>query len=247
MKSLDKSIKILDALVRSDGARVSELSDVLGMPNSTVHAHLSALKQHGLVRTDGDLNKIGLKFLHYSGSVRYDDEVFSLIEPKVTFLARETEERSQFIVEQDGQGVYLFTETIGDAAVQTDVRPGKFVGLHATAAGKAILAHLPDGRVDEIISQHGLTAYTPRTITERDALFEELSTIRDRGYAINDEERIMKQRAVGVPVLNPAGDPLGAFSVSGPAHRVDSDRLHETVSGLLLGTAEEVELNIQYR
>lgn len=247
MKSIDKTVRILDALVRTNGARVSELSDLLEMPNSTVHSHVDSLKKHGLVHAEGDINKIGLRFLHYSGSVLYNNEIYSLIEPKVAFLARETEERAQFITEQYGQGVYLFTETIGDTAVQTDVRPGKFVDLHATAAGKAILAHLPESRVEEIIVEHGLTSYTPHTITDREALMEELSTIRAQGYSINDEERINKQRAVGVPVLNTVGKPVGAFSVSGPAHRLSDDEIHDRLSGLLLGTADEVELNIQYR
>lgn len=246
MKSIDKSVRILEALAQTNGARVSELSDKLEIPTSTVHAHLSALKEHGLVRSDGDLNSIGLKCLYFSGSLLYDDDIYPLIEPKVTHLARETGERAQFICEQDGRGVYLFAKTIGDAAVKTDVRPGKFVDLHATAAGKAILAHMPEARVNEIIDCHGLISYTPQTITDRETLLEELETIRERGYAINDEERITRQRAVGAPVLNTVGEPVGAFSVSGPAHRVDNGTLRETIPNLLLGVTDEVALNIQY-
>ena len=246
MKSIDKMVKILDTLVRMDGARVSELSNHLDMPDSTVHSYLSVLKKHGFVHSDGDINRIGLKFLHYSGVLLHENDVYSLIEPKVTTLARETEERAQFITEQNGQGVYLFTDTVDEAAVQTDVRPGKFVDLHATAAGKAILAHLPVERVEDIVSQHGLTSYTKHTITNFDSLVEELTDVRDQGYAINDEERILKQRAVGVPVLDSVDRPVGALSVSGPAHRIDSQQIHENISNYLLGTADEIELNIQY-
>lgn len=240
-------VRVLDTLVKMDGARVSELSDHLDMPNSTVHSYLSALKEQGFVRSEGDINKIGFKFLYYSGHMLYDNDIYSLIEPKVTTLARETEERAQFITEQNGQGIYLFTDTVDDAAVQTDVRPGKFVDLHATAAGKAILAHLQLDRVEEIVAQNGLNSYTQHTITNFESLVEELSRIRDQGYAINDEERILKQRAVGVPVLNSFDRPVGALSVSGPAHRIDTQRIHEDIANYLLGTADEIELNIQYK
>lgn len=246
MKSIDKSVRILEALVQTNGARVSELSDRLEIPSSTVHAHLDALKEHGLVRSNGDINSIGLKCLYFSGSLLYDDDIYPLIEPKVTYLARETGERAQFISEQDGQAVYLFAKAIGDTAVKTDVRPGKFVDLHATAAGKAILAHMPEARVNEIIDYHGLTSYTAQTITDRESLFRELETVRKRGYAINDEERITKQRAVGAPVLNTVNEPVGAFSVSGPAHRINNGALREVIPNLLLGVTDEVALNIQY-
>ena len=190
---------------------------------------------------------IGLKCLYYGGSLLHDNDIYSLVEPKVEVLARETGERAQFMVEQDGQVVYLFTEAIDDAAVQTDVRPGEFVDLHSTAAGKAILAHYSEERVDEIIDNHGLESYTPHTITDRDALHRELATVREQGYAINDEERIMKQRAIGVSILDTLGQPIGGLSVSGPAHRISNDEHHEMILDLLLGITEETELNIQYQ
>lgn len=246
MKSIDKTVKILEALVETKGARVSELSELVDMPSSTVHSYLTALKKHGLVRSEGDINKIGLKFLYFSGSVLYDDSVFELIEPKVTSLADKSKERAQFITEQNGKGVYLFAKVVSDDAIKTDVRRGKFVDLHATAAGKAILAHMPKTHVEEIISQHGLPSYTPNTITNKENLFDELLNIRDRGYAINDEERITKQRAIGVPVLDSVNSPVGALSISGPAHRVNMEEIKNNLSELLLGTADEIELTIQY-
>lgn len=246
MKSLQKSVRILDALVETNGARIAELSELLDIPNSTVHSHLSALEEHGLVYSEGDVYVIGLKFLYYSGSLLYNNSVYSLIKPKVRALARETGERAQFMTEQGGEVVYVFTEATNDTAVRTDVRPGEFVAPHATAAGKAILAHYPESRVNEIIDHHGLEPCTLHTITERDAFLEELATVREQGYAINDEERILKQRAIGVPVLDPLDQPIGALSVGGPAHRVGSDEHHRLIVDLLLGTAEEIELNIQY-
>lgn len=247
MKTIDKTVRILDALTERGGARVSELGEELEMPNSTVHAHLAALKRHGFVRNDGDHYVLGLKFLHYGGAVLSENQAYDLIKPKVGMLAEETGERVQFITEQDGRGVYLYTELKSDAAVQTDVRMGKIVDLHTTAAGKAILAHLPEQRVDAIVDTYGLEAYTENTITERAELTAELESVRDRGYSLNDEERIPKQMAVGAPVLDRMGGVVGAFSVSGPAHRMREEAFQERVVNLLLGTTNEVELNLVYQ
>lgn len=247
MKTIDKTVRILDALAELGEARVSELGERLDMPNSTVHAHLATLKRHGFVQTNGDLYVLGLKFLHYGGAAVHWKREYRLVKPKVTMLAEQTGERAQFITEQDGRGVFLYTDIRSDAAVQTDVRMGKIVDLHSTAAGKAILAHLPEERVDEIVDRHGLAAYTENTITDRDELLANLETIRERGYSLNDEERIPKQMAVGAPVLNRVGDVVGAFSVSGPAHRMRETQFQEQVVNLLLGTANEVELDIVYQ
>lgn len=92
---------------------------------------------------------------------------------------------------------------------------GKRVPLHNIAAGKAILAHLSEERVEEIIGQHGLEEWTERTITDREALFSELETIREQEYARNDGETFEGFRAVASPILH-EGELLGSIVVSGP-------------------------------
>jgi DNA-binding IclR family transcriptional regulator len=247
MKTINKTVQILDALVNTDGARVTELSRQLDIPESTVHSHLKSLSQHGFVQNKGGIYVLGLKFLYYGGDVLHNSPEYEQIQEKVATLAEKTRERSQFITEQDGQGIYLHVETKSDGAVRTDVRMGKIVNLHTTAAGKAILANLPDHTVESIIERYGLDAQTENTITDKEALFAELKEIREQSYSINDEERITKQRAVGAPVLDASGRVVGAFSVSGPTHRMSGDRFKKEIPNLLLGTANEVELNIKYR
>ncbi|WIV68655.1 IclR family transcriptional regulator [Natrialbaceae archaeon AArc-T1-2] len=166
--------------------------------------------------------------------------------PKVKELAMETNERAQFIVEEFGYGIYLHMET-GDNAVETDVRIGKMASLHTTSAGKAILAHLPEEQVMRIVDRYGLSKRTENTITDPDALLEELETIRDRGYAYNDGERITGMRAVGVPITDVEDDVVGALSVSGPAHRMKGNWYEKEIPDLLLGTANELELNLTYQ
>lgn len=75
---------------------------------------------------------------------------------------------------------------------------------------------------------------------------EELEAIRKRGYAYNDEKSTKGPRAVGVPVHDGDGSVLGAFNVSGPAHRFRDTYFHEELPDLLMGAAKAVELNIKY-
>ncbi|ELY50421.1 IclR family transcriptional regulator [Natronolimnohabitans innermongolicus] len=245
VKTTETAFRIVELLMERDGMRLSELARELGVAKSTAHRHLSTLLDLEYVTENNGVYRTGLRFLEIGEQTRTRTDAYRLAEEKVADLAAETEERSQFIVEEHGQGVYLFRET-GDRAVHTDSEIGKRIPIHATAAGKAILANLSDERIEEIIDQRGLPALTEHTTTDEEALWTELAEIRDRGYSTNDQENTSGLRAIGVPVRYEDGEPLGALSVSGPTHRFQKTLFNETLPNLLLGTANELELNIQY-
>jgi IclR family acetate operon transcriptional repressor len=94
-------------------------------------------------------------------------------------------------------------------------RPGFEAGVsqpaHAMADGKLLLAYLPPQERAYLYQVDGLRSYTPNTITDPDALEEELASIRERGYAVDTGERFDKVRGVAVPVLDLDGEPLLAM------------------------------------
>lgn len=246
LATTETSLRIVEKLRDLNGARVTELADEMDIAASSVHSHLSTLEKTEYVVKDGDIYRLGLMFLDFGEFVRNNHEYYSLAEPKVEQLAKETGGRAHFIVEEHGKGVYVYTCS-GEHAVETFSRDGRRLYLHCTAAGKAILAHLSRERVEEIIDRQGLPERTTNTITDREELFEALDDIRDRdGIAFNKEEQIRGIHAVGAPVRRPDGRPIGAFSVSGPTHRMKGGRLHEEVPEAILGTANELELGIEY-
>jgi DNA-binding IclR family transcriptional regulator len=245
VKTTETAFGILEYLLEADGARITELADDLGLAKSTAHRHLQTLYKREYVVREGDAYYVSLRFLEYGEQARNRKPEYSLVKKNVREIAEQTEERVQFIVEEHGRGVYVYRGA-GEHAVQTDPGIGKRIPLHSTAAGKAIMAHLPEDRVHEIIDQHGLTNVTDKTISDPSVLFEDLTTIRDRGYAINDQENVKGLRAIGVPIRERDGGVIGAISVSGPTNRIKGDRFSEEIPDLLLGSANELELNIAY-
>ncbi len=167
------------------------------------------------------------------------------IKEKVDELAAETGERAQFIVEEHGQRVYLYTD-VGESAVQTGAHVGKRGAIHTSAAGKAILANLPDDRIDTIIAEHGLSEGTTDSISSRADLYDELETIREQGYAFNQQETTEGVNAVGAAVLDSDGTVIGSLSVSGPANRIKDDWLTEELLEQVLGAVNELELDIKH-
>ena len=118
--------------------------------------------------------------------------------------------------------------------------------LHCTALGKAVLAHLPEERTEEILDQHGLPGVTERTTTDREELWEELAEVRDTGVAFDDEERMLGMRCVAVPLLGTDDEVVGAMSVSGPRTRFQDEYYRETCPRLLRETAHVIEIRLTY-
>jgi DNA-binding IclR family transcriptional regulator len=110
-----------------------------------------------------------------------------------------------------------------------------------------MLANMPADRAEAILDAKGLERFTEETVTDRERLTDELETIRDEGVAFNYGEYIEGMHTVSVPVFDDNDRIAGALGVSGPAHRLKGDRLHEEIPDLLLGTANELEINISYQ
>jgi DNA-binding IclR family transcriptional regulator len=245
LTTLEMSLEIVDSITELDGARVTELSDHLDLPPSTVHGHLATLSKHGYLTKEGDEYHIGMQFLNQGGYVQTRKKGYELAEEKVNKLAEQTGERVQFIVEERGRGYYIHT-AVGDDAVQADARIGKRTYLHDSAAGKSILANLPDERVEQVLDRWGLPQLTDHTITDREKFFDELEAVSEQGHALNREETHNGLHAVGAPVHTPAGEVLGAFSISGPRSRLKGEWFEHELPDLLKGRINELELNLSY-
>lgn len=245
LKAADTMFGIVETVRDLGGARVTEVAAETGLAKSTVHRHLKSLEKHLFLVKEGDTYNVGLKFLSFGEYARHRRDVYDLARPLVDDLANQTDERALFMVEEHGQAVYLY-RGIGNHAVHTNSRIGTYRHLHTIAGGKAILAYLPARRVEEIIDRWGLPAQTANTITDHEELYGELAAIRERGVAFNDEETIKGLRAVAVPVLGPNDAVYGTLSVSGPTRRIRGDWFEQEIPNLLLGTANELEINLKY-
>ena len=237
----DRLLSVIEVLGSQDGAGVTEVADQLEIAKSTAHAHLRTLYDRGyILKRDGTYH-LGLRFLQLGQAAKQPWDEYPFIEEKVEELADESEIRAQFLAPEHDEAVYVYRST-GRHSVPTDSRVGVRIPMHSVAAGKAMLAQFPGGRVDALVDRHGLPAQTDETITDRAELDAALERIRERGYAINEGESWEGVRAVGAPVLTPDGDVFGGLSVSGSPHRVDPDDLAD----LVMGAANEIKLEFQY-
>ncbi|MFB6184486.1 MAG: IclR family transcriptional regulator [Haloarculaceae archaeon] len=247
LKTVETTVEIIRELERQDGSTVTELAGRLDLSKGGVYNHLATLRQQRLVVKDGDTYRLGLHFQTLGEYVKYNTPLYSAGKDEIDDLAEETGEYAHLMAEEHGQGIHIYKASaeraVGDRYHQANLqRPDH---LHYSSTGKAVLAHLPESKVDRIVDEHGLPRRTEHTITDRDELFAELERIRDRGYATNDEEEIPGLRAVGAPIKSSDGDVLGSISVSAPVSRLQGDRFETELPETVVQTANVIELNLE--
>lgn len=230
VSTTDRSLEIVEYLKQEDDATMRELTAAFDLSKSTVHKHLTTLMDHGYVTKRGEEYRLGLAFFNKGQYVKSRRAYFEVADEIIRELDAELEEDIEFVVENAGKGILAKKSTHkrnkyeeGEALPEG----GTYYHLHSMAAGKVILANLPEERVHEIVEKWGLPAYTEATITDPDELFAELRRIRARGYALSDEEFTTGMRAVSCCVHGLSGEALGALAVCAPIYRMHGDEFTE--------------------
>lgn len=245
VKATKVTFEIIDFLRKRNGAGVSEIADHLEKPTSTIHDHLRTLETEEYLIKDDSEYRIGARFLELGEQARSRMKVYHLARPEVDELATKTGNHSNVMIEEHGRGVFLY-KAKGENAVRLDTHAGMRVYLQTTALGKSILAFRPLDEVETILDRHGLPQITENSITSRDQLLKELDQIRERGYAIDDEERVQGMRCVAAPITTSEGKAVAAISVSGPKSRLQGEYLEETLPNMVLQSSNVIEVNLTY-
>lgn len=244
VKTTETVFGIIEALQTLDGATLTELADHLGMANSTIHDHLATLEMKRCVVKRANEYHLSLRFLHHGMYARSQRKIWQPTEPVIERLSAVTGEGARVWIEEHGKTVLLGC-AFGEQAVKLPPfdRPGSVGFMHCHAGGKAILAHLSEDRIEEIIDRYGLPQQTPDTITELDRLREELDTIRQRGFVFEESEVIPDIRSVAAPII--VDDKvLGSLSIAAPASRMQDEYFEEELPNRLLAAVEETRLRL---
>jgi len=125
-------------------------------------------------------------------------------------------------------------------------RVGHSAPAYCTGVGKILLANLPKDRLDHIFNKKKPVQYTDKTIVRRADLDRELSSIREKGYAIDNEEHEVGVRCVAAPVRNNVSAVCGAVSVSVPTVRLP-DKEIPRYRDIVVQAAEEISRKMGYR
>lgn len=243
--AVERSYSILQALQDRRECGVSELAAAIDTPKSTVHKHLRTLVDLGYVRQRDGKYRVGLKLLQHGGAIRDRSRIYTYGRPKVEDLVEDVQEMVLLSILDDDRGVFLFRSN-DRYNLKSSLSMGARFHLHSNGAGKAMLAASGDEFVEAYIESTGLPSATPSTITDPDALRDELKTIRSQGYARNQGERETGLQAVSAPVHDDTTGDTGALSISVPSGSPAVDHLDDEYAQAIQRAASELSLQLTH-
>lgn len=227
VQSITRALTILKALSEHDeGLTLTELAKSIGLPPSSAHRILTTLQRQRFVRFEPATMSwlVGVEAFVVGNSFARSRDIVSLAVPHMRRLMGKTGETVNFFM-QDGDEVLCMAQIQSQQMVRAISRPGGGVGMHRSAAGKTILAHMADGDVDGVVERNGLPRFTDHTIVTPEALSLELFRVRQRGFAVDNEEFTIGLRCIAAPIFDEAGAVHSAISIAGPTSRITESRV----------------------
>ena len=227
VQSIQRAISVLRALSRSPMG-VTQLSESVGLPKSTVARLLAALEEEGAVEQIevGGQYSIGDGLLDLSGGLSSGRNLVYLARPFLTALALEIDETVGLSV-PDGKNVHYHDHVGPDTEVQVRDWTGEYVPLHLVPSGLVVLAHLPIDELDSYL-QGELLAATSNSVTDPQDVRTRVNQIRSAGYAWGFEEFAEGINSVAAPVYGQHEHVVAVLHIHGPAYRFpDPNRSHD--------------------
>ena len=226
-------MEILEYLSEAQGKALTTIASEMGQSPATVYRVLITLQGRGLVEFDAQDQTwhigaqafvIGSRFLRRTSLV-------DRARPILRLLMADTGETANLGAERDGAVLFL-SQVETHFNIRAFFPPGALSPMHASGIGKALLAQMDDRTFARWVAGRMLESFTPRSITDPDALTADLALTRARGYAIDGEEKNLGMRCIAAPVFDTNAEAVAGISVSGPTARVgdaDIPRLSDAV------------------
>ncbi|MGH2460990.1 MAG: IclR family transcriptional regulator [Chloroflexota bacterium] len=213
---------------------VRDIATQLDVPYSTAYRYVNSLEVAGfLVRQQASgTYRIGLPLIELAGVAlnQLDARVHGL--SYLDHLADATGLNANMAVLDRGDTFHV-AYAVRSAVPRMYTALGRRAVAHCTALGKVLLAGLPFDEVRGLIEAHGWRPYTPSSIQSFPALEAALTSVRERGYALDRGERSVATRCVAAPIRDKTGHVIAAISVSGPHGRLPDARLPELASTVM--------------
>jgi IclR family KDG regulon transcriptional repressor len=221
MRGVTRTLDLLDAIAAAPGkldlatlARASELHP------ATALRYLSSLEARGFIRhLPGTGYQLGARLFELGSAFVEQATIYREVQQPLEELANRVQETASAGILYEGDVLYIAVVQ-GQRELGIQSSAGVRHPAYCTSLGKAILAHLPAEKVKSVVTGRPLEPLTDRTITEVPKLYKDLLLVRDRGYALDDEERHEGVFCVGAPIFDHSGKVAGALSVSGPKFRM---------------------------
>lgn len=219
---VDRVVDILEAFPRlGPELGVSDVSRALGLKKATTHRLLASLLRRGLVAQDpvSRRYRLGIKLWELGSLATSQVDWVDRVKPYLQHLTDVSGETTHLAVLHDGQVLYV-DKVESSRSFRMPSQVGRRLPVHCTGVGKALVAFLPDEVLKGIVTRRGMPQMTAHTVTELPVLRRDLATVRERGYAIDNEEIDEGLTCIAAPIRDHTSHVVAAISIAGPTSRL---------------------------
>lgn len=229
VQSVGKALDLLESFLNAEGAlTLSDLAALTGQPMPSVHRQVRTLVDRGFLRHLADRRyTLGHRLIPLGQLAQ--SSIGGWSRDRLDQLVEQFQETVNLAV-LDGDRVVYVGQSPSPHSMRMFTEIGRRVLPHCTGVGKALLAQLGDEEVGEILNRTGMPPMTPATITSHREFIEELKRIRERGYALDEEEMETGVRCIAVALPDPSL--RLAISMSGPVPRMTDELLERAFPNL---------------
>jgi Transcriptional regulator len=222
--SIDKAASLLMLFKDSftEELSIKEISERLDVPKTTAFRIATTLLRSSFLEQNDENKKYSLGINVYILGDRYLS-IHTLEKVGHSYLEKIVKElgESASISVFDKNETVIVDKMDGVYSVRVVSQIGVRNPLHCSGSGKVFLGYMElEERKKTIDMISPLKAYTPYTILDSDKLFENVSLVRERGYAYDEEEIHSGQVCVSAPVYDRFNKVCAAITVSGPKERI---------------------------
>ncbi|PIW30448.1 MAG: IclR family transcriptional regulator [Rhodospirillales bacterium CG15_BIG_FIL_POST_REV_8_21_14_020_66_15] len=232
--ALGKALAVLEVLLDEPAAlSLGDIAARTDLPRQTVHRMVKQLEENALLRREpgGDSYSVGPRMVDLGVQALTASARGAPVRRVLENLVARLGETCNLGVLARDEVVYV-ERVECDWPLRIQYHVGSRVPLHATGIGKLLLAHLPARERRRLLRVLPLTRLTERTITDPAGLEEELTAIRRRGYAANDQENTPGLIGLAVPIRKPSGRVIAGLAVHAPEARLPMKRALEHLPAL---------------
>jgi IclR family acetate operon transcriptional repressor len=241
--TIDKASEVLSALGElTPRALLTDLVERTGIPKPTLYRILRILLERGLVEQDSTgLYRVGARVFSLAARAFHGFQVDDAIREVMVDLGSKVHLAVHVSAFRADQLIYL-DKLEADTPFYLRSEIGRLQAIHSSAIGKSILAELPVTHARKVLEAHSLATFTPYTVVDIDRILAGLPGVKERGFAVDDEEDELSTRAIGAAFKEPSGAPVGGISIVAPTFHTSMAELEAHVPYLLEAAARIQEL-----
>lgn len=244
-QSVEKAAAVLSAFLDGRQLRVADVVTHAGLGQSSASRLLTTLESLDYVQRDpvSSLYRLGPALVTLGGAALNQDPVHREARQRTQNLAASLGLGANVAVRR-GDALFYLCNFEGRLAPKSFSLMGQRNPLHATAMGKCLLLGVPAQERRDLLPT--LQRFTARTITDHEALDDDLRVTAERGYAIEDQELALSRACIAAPVLGPSGEVVAALSVSGPLTAVNIKEREQELGHRVMEVADAISAGLGY-